>query len=400
VGVYGEAGIEQAWATVEGPLKPTSLDPALGSLMVLLAHGAVGADADAECLERFCAAAGRVLEAVGPKDHRLVADAFGLLPSFSVSVAKALLASDDAAVRCLGIEVIGYRRMADDFDSVPDLVSILRSRESSPDVATSAARALARLAEVSAGPLAASRASRAPVSVELVEAALCLGETLAVEALRKVLSAGAVASPVELARCARLLAFAGSKDDATLLWQVHCRTPEVEGVVSALGCLGYADSLQHLHSAVDQPRSETARAEAAAALTLITGANPGAGNAEGQEPCVDPRRWSEWFARHRNRFTLGSRYRGGKTLSAAHLVATLAEPRGSYALRNQAAIELSIAVGKGIIFECDWPLPKQRQQLKLFEQCAARAASAPVRGKSLERHFHDAVVAATGRARS
>lgn len=163
------------------------------------------------------------------------------------------------------------------------------------------------------------------------------------------------------------LAFNGGKSDIELLTK-HTRDPLA---LSALGILGFSQSVPMLIKHVNSRFKELCRASAEA-LHTITGAqfddyNAGNGRHRRDCPCMSPQQWETWWAEHGNKFSPNVRWRRGKVFSPGRCIQQMADPTLSCKERHWAYLELVIRTGQDFPFEADGLISEQRTAIEQWK---------------------------------
>ncbi|MFH1153747.1 MAG: hypothetical protein V1793_08025, partial [Pseudomonadota bacterium] len=141
----------------------------------------------------------------------------------------------------------------------------------------------------------------------------------------------------------------------------------------ALGILGDCRCLPPLLNALNR---DSARKQAALALSLITGAGlpetePAQDNRENQRLLSgEPEAWEQWLKANIHRFDPQLRYRKGKPCSAIQLADDLNNACSSLSIRMLAHEELVIRYGLDTRFETDMPVRQQKEAIQLFRNRA------------------------------
>lgn len=277
-------------------------------------------------------------------------------------------------VRASAAHLLGYRREG----RPADLVALLD--DVSPEVRNTAALALARHGYRPALPRIEQVLALQPVTAMelLLLGALMLGSHKALTHCREVCRTREnVPSGLP-----RLLALAGTEQDANLLIRLG-ENPQLEdSVPEALGILGDPRCIPLLLRALTSHKPGIRHA-AAAALQLITGAGLVQLSPERQEedadeessherlhrrPSTDAHAWGQWWGAHRHEFQGARRYRHGRPFHLGECIHTMSVPETPSTLRAQAWTELVIRSGQYIGFEPTWPHPRQNRALEAWRQ--------------------------------
>lgn len=83
--------------------------------------------------------------------------------------------------------------------------------------------------------------------------------------------------------------------------------------------------------------------------------------------CQDKEAWTSWLSNNAQLFDAALRYRNGKPVSPATLLADLTDPGGSVELRRLTALELEIRYRCRVAFEVDMPVATQVRALQQID---------------------------------
>lgn len=313
------------------------------------------------------------LRQINPATHASVQEALSLAPSPAIGPQLTeLLRESDPDLIPLFLDVLRFRRET-------NLASLtLLSAHPSLSVARAVTRSLGYV-EPSAAVLATLRGSLDeegddPTCLEAATSLLRLGDELALNFVRAKLADRALLPDTARQGYLRLMALAGSSEDAALFHNALGYGPRDTQLVGWYGHSGLVDWLVMALEAANELREATGPWPYPVELAVVDSLYRITGAPVKDEPFDDVQydfqnrpalkasTWMRWWEGHADEFDTTRRYRFGKPYSPAATLDELSNPSTITEVRRDAALELEFAVGPSRFEAGDW-VARQRVAL-------------------------------------
>ena len=314
-------------------------------------------------------------EAIGQKPAHLQAIIDGLKFSRGPDLdgwLEYFIGHENPAVRAVGAEVIGYRRLT----SLKEKIILLQA---DPDPNISMA-AIYSLIGMGVGPtkdmfVPFLNITESSLFLKAIELLLTIGDQEAVSICRE---RSKTSEPIINQKLVFYLSISGTIDDVQIINEVMQKQPAIKKTcLLALGLCGNAESIDLLISHLDKIDDLEAFTAAYQGLRLMTGMD--------YLPQFDPDEvgpeeilkyqglWKDWWNQNQNKFSREFKWRRGERLSPAVLHKDLLWPGNP--CRDLTFVEMVIRYGCPVNFQYDQFYDVQAQQLQKLKRWADKENS-------------------------